>query len=437
MTEGIRRDVVIATASQLLQKLLGYVVLMMLARHLATDQMGAFFFCTAVSYFCAMFTDLGLNPLTIREIAKQPRKARLYLSEVLAIRLPLLCSLLGVLNGVIYFGERELFVVMALTSSYVFLEYLYYSFAAVLQGLRWVGYRAVTGLIAPVLLVLVVGEAAESDRSFSTILAGYVVANGIMVGCTVALIWRRLGVVFPVWDARAARRLLRASAPLFLLQLLDLVHFKVDTVMVGLLRTYDEVAIYEAAYKFLEASRVIIRPAAVILFPVFTALAVQRQWRVLSRRAHQAMGSAVLVGLAVAPVVAFFADPLVPAVFGSKYDESIPVLRILFLTTPGLYGAFVMIYLAQALHREAAAIRILIMIVLINIALNAIVIPAWGAVGAAWATVTTQSLLALVLVPVVRSAIREGSAKPPGEGAGLDSEERDLISAAPASTPEP
>jgi Na+-driven multidrug efflux pump len=54
----------------------------------------------------------------------------------------------------------------------------------------------------------------------------------------------------------------------------------------------------------------------------------------------------------------------------------------------------------------------------LNVALNAVLIPAWGAVGAAWAAVVGELLLAVALITLVlRQARRSRWAEPATVGA--------------------
>jgi Na+-driven multidrug efflux pump len=72
-----------------------------------------------------------------------------------------------------------------------------------------------------------------------------------------------------------------------------------------------------------------------------------------------------------------------------------------------LYVSYVSTFLAQALNLEGRVAGIMVGALVVNVALNALLIPGWGALGAAWTTVIGESLLAVTLLSlVVRSARR-------------------------------
>ena len=69
-----------------------------------------------------------------------------------------------------------------------------------------------------------------------------------------------------------------------------------------------------------------------------------------------------------------------------------------YLSVPGLYTATVAMLLASATMREKRAVLIMATGVALNVALNLVAIPQYGALGAAWVTVISQTFVAVWLV---------------------------------------
>ncbi|MGH7901531.1 MAG: oligosaccharide flippase family protein, partial [Thermodesulfobacteriota bacterium] len=83
--QKIKNDLFLAFSSHFFYKIIGYFVLMILTRYLTKDEMGEFFFASALATFFALFTELGMNTHLIREIAKTPENVSHYFSEVVSI----------------------------------------------------------------------------------------------------------------------------------------------------------------------------------------------------------------------------------------------------------------------------------------------------------------------------------------------------------------
>jgi O-antigen/teichoic acid export membrane protein len=177
-----------------------------------------------------------------------------------------------------------------------------------------------------------------------------------------------------------------------------MVHFAADTVMLGYLQPYEQVARYQAAAKLLEASQFAVRPLTLILLPVCVALASRQQWDRLRRLTHKMFAGMAVLGVAAWAFVALLAVPIIRIVYTSTYDDSAEVLRVLYLSVPGLYTATVAMLLASSTVREKRAVLIMGTGVALNVALNLVAIPQYGALGAAWVTVISQTFVAVWLI---------------------------------------
>ncbi len=406
MPSGVKTELLLATSSDVVSKLLGYVVLATLARALSKADMGELFFAIAFASIFAMLTELGTHRYLVRKVAQNRTRALDHLSEVLSLRLPAIGAAFLLMNGFALIFMRERAQVLLLASIFVLIGDLYYTFGSLFLGLRRIGYRFVTGLIDPVLLVLLVLVAVSVGWNLYAVLVCYIVAKVTLVAVTAVVVRWRFGQFGLVFDASRLRRVTAESLPFFLLGFLGLVFLKVDILMILFFRSAEEVARYEAGYKFLEISRFAVRSAGMVFFPLCTQLVARRNWTALAQLAERLLLAAAGVGTALAVGVIALASVLVPFVWGAAYETSIPVLRALFLGLPFLYLSFVSTFLAQSLRLEHTVVRIMIVSTLGNVLLNAAIIPRWGALGAAWTTVASEVGLAAWLVWFVMREIR-------------------------------
>ncbi len=407
----IKLDLMMALGSQLLQKLAGFVVLMVLARHLDKGVMGRFFLAGTLATFLALATELGVNRHLMRGVAQRPDRALAALGHVLALRLPFMLIGYGVMAGAVFLLKRELTIPVLLTSLYVLIQDYGYSFTSLMLGLRRVAMRMMITLIGQVLTVALVLGAVAMDAGLTTVLLGYVTANVVILVLTVVLVQRNIGRFTLDWRWPEAWQIVRESLPFFLLSVLGVIHFKVDSLMLGILRDYEQVATYDAAYKFLEVSRFVVRPAAMVFFPLCSAVAARRDWPAYERLMRKLVTVSGGIGLATAGIMLIVSGWVVRLVFGDAYGGSVAVVRILYLAVPSVFLGFVATFLAPSLHLERRAVQVTAGCLMLNVALNALVIPRHGAQGAAWTTLATETLLAgwlLVLVARRLNALKRG-----------------------------
>lgn len=403
---GIRIDLALATFSNLSEKFLGFVVLAILARSLDKSDMGELLFATALASLFALLGELGTTRYLTHATATREETALVALSEVFSLRLfSMAAAYLGLSLFALAFMPERLEILL-LAGAFVLIGDLYFAFAGLFLGLRRVGYRFVTGLIGPCLLLALMLVAVSRGWDLHAILLCHIAANVALVAITALAIRLRFGRFGLVFDAHRLRRVLREALPYFALILLALVFLKVDTLMLGFMRSVGEVADYEAGYKFFEVSRFAVRPVGMIFFAVCAQLVTQRDWPAFIDTTRKLVAAAGAGGAAMALAVIALAPSLVPAVWGAPYESSVPILRALFVGVPFLYLSFVATFLAQSLQLHRAILRVMIVCVSVNILLNVIAIPRWGALGSAWTTVISEVLLAGWLLWLVYDGTR-------------------------------
>ena len=398
-------DLILISSYQLVEKLVGYLVVVMLVRHLAVARVGEFFFAVTLATFATTFTEMGTHVYLIRRVAQDPEGAGRALGEVLSARAPLVAGMFVALNAGVACLGPGLARIMLLVSGFVLLQGLYFSFGAFFLGTRRVGLRVATGLGGQLLLAALVASAIGLGGGLEAVLTGYVTAGAVTVAVAALLARRTSGPIRICWQPAMTRGVLRQSAPLFALGALCLFHEKADTLMLGLIRSYEAVASYEAAYKFLEVSRFVIRPASMIFLPVCAGLAAARDWRGLQSLSRGLILGAIALGAAFALVALPFAGVLLELAFGPAYRSSTPLLRLLLLSVPAAFLGMTGVFVASALHLERRAIRAALVSLLANIAANGVAIPCWGPKGAAWTTLLTQTIFGVWVACVVLSGI--------------------------------
>jgi O-antigen/teichoic acid export membrane protein len=418
--QKVKKDLLLAASSHFFYKVAGYLILSILTRYLAKAEMGEFFFAAALANFFGLFANLGTDNYIIREVAANPEKASQYFSEVISLRLLLFSLYFIILNGFAFVFKPDLLLIIFLTSVYDSLDGLYQSFGALFLGLKKVVYNVIVGVSTRLFLVGLIIAIVASNGSLIEILAGYISANAFLVLIAFTIFWLKVGRLKFSWSKDSARRVLQISFPFFLMSVLGLVHFKVDTLMLGFMKPYSVVATYEAAYKLLEASRFLILPIGMIFFPLCSEMAARQNWQGIQTILSKMLLITGVIGGGIALAVVMGAGFIVPVIFGSKYGDSISVLRILYLSVPLLYIGMVSTLVAKSIFLEKKVVKIMLICVMVNITLNSIFIPFWGAQGAACTTFISETILALWLLKLNFHELRIMSSKEPVDLVGKE-----------------
>ena len=192
--------------------------------------------------------------------------------------------------------------------------------------------------------------------------------------------------VIPVHPARAeVWGLLRESAPMAATILLVLLFMKLDQIMLAAFVGFRELGIYAAAVRLVDLWNFI--PMAVMpsLYPAIAALRQRDEGEYL-RFLRRLLAAFFLLAVAVVLVNALAGKALLGLLFGPEYVAAAPALWILSLSTVFHYSSFIRAQWLLIEHKViynpvAAGLGVALLA-----ALNALLIPRFGFVGAATAT---------------------------------------------------
>lgn len=404
---GWERDLILSVLAQLVQKLPGLVAAIVLARYFDKDLIGQFFFCGVVGSIAATASHLGTDRELRRSSAQRPGEALAMLGQALPLRIVATVALWVGINVGMAVIQPDLLLICALTTLYLLVGDLFFSYSAIFVGFRWTGLRLAVGAIGPLLIALS-SLAVVLGASLPVVLALYVLANTVMVLVAIRVTRARLGTPHLQWRFAAVRPMLIAALPFFFTEIVLLMQSKIDMLMLYGLSTPTAVAEYGTSYRLLEVTRTLIRPLMMVFVPIAAAMAFTQKRTELARMTRRLLTAVTLAGVALAAICIPLAAPIVTTVWGEDYRSSAPVFAVLALSTVPLFIGLACLNLAGALHREKKCLGILAATAVANAAMNAVVIPIYGAPGAAWTTFATECLAAAALLVLILRTIRSG-----------------------------
>ena len=177
---------------------------------------------------------------------------------------------------------------------------------------------------------------------------------------------------------------MRAGVPIGVVSLLMIVLLRLDVTMLSFLSDAATVGVYAVAFRLVEATQFMGGAMAMAMLPwLARASANLTRGFALGLKAVNAL--LLPIGLALT----LFAEPVIDLLYGSEFERSVVPLQILGLMTL-MYGinAYASVSLV-ARYRPLAYGRLLVPVIVLNVVLNLILIPAEGASGAAAAALAS------------------------------------------------
>jgi len=223
-------------------------------------------------------------------------------------------------------------------------------------------------------------------------------------GVGIAVAYRRNRGAFPGFKPQFARMksYIVRGFPLMLSAASAVIYLKIDILFLSNMAGKEVTGIYSVAARLSEVWYVLPAALALAAFPEMVKLREKSQKRFL-KRMQDALDAFAIFGTMVAFSSLFWAGPLVAFLFGEPYAAAVPVLQLyvwagIVFATRSLIQKWL---LAEDFFWGSAIINLTGAV--LNVVLNLILIPQYGAEGAAIATVLSYTLAPMLLAPLVPS----------------------------------
>ncbi len=370
-------------ASQLL-------ILVLMARVLPPQELGQLMYCFALASIFLFLNQLGLDTLLVKKFIDHWRKKSSLLWHAFAARLlaALLCVLLVNLLGFWLVEPAQRTLLFCISLYHLFLPFSTFEWFYQAEGRSD---RAAIGLILGQLAGLFLRLYAIFYQPDLVIFGAAYVLEAAVTAIVYLAMARQDKLGKPrVLSMQRMEKLTREAFPLMISGAVILLYMKIDQVMLGYLASEAEVAYYVAATRLSEAWYFVGLTLIAVYIPKI--LAETRDSEIEKKQSYIGLLGATLFWSAVVLAVftAFFSNQLIHFFYGYDYQNSALVLAISIFSVPFVYiGALSSRYSLEMNDRLILLKRSVISLSL-NLTLNMVFIPIYGATGAAASSLISQ-----------------------------------------------
>jgi O-antigen/teichoic acid export membrane protein len=374
------------------------LVQVLIARELGPAPLGELSYVLAIVAMGLPLARMGLSGLLVKSLLASPPAHHEILETALAWRLSAVLAVSAVALAWLPLGTTG---ILALSLFGVALQLTEYSAQAKETPRDVIPARLTIVTIAALGKILVAHE-TQDPRLVAWIFAAEYATQGLWQWRTYLKLTKT--VLAPKAHSTWSRHFSRRTPWLLLASVAEVIYLKVDILMLQHFRSAAEVGTYALAARLSEIWYALPQLAMITLFP---RLWRQRETSEIAWRAglQASMDGLFWIAVLVALATQVLAEPLILWIFGEAFSGSIDVLTLhiwagIFVFTRALISRFI---LAEDLIRLAfwsqgsGAV--------VNITLNWWLIPRYGAMGAAWATLISYAVagwLVFFLHPTTR-----------------------------------
>ena len=375
----------------------GFVVTILLARTFGVSGLGVFVAVTTYVSFGYLLSDFGLNAIYLKLDPKTKRFSdffltRLFLAGGLLMLLVLPVVLLSK-AGINVFGITPLLLPGLLLFSLTILTQAVVTTCSAMFQLHSRYDKLLYSLLpGAIVLILLVALIILFRLPLVTVFAAYVVSGIVSATAAYSLSGKRVSFALP--DKTFTRTLLLRGIPLGSLLIFNLLYFRIDILLLSMLKGEQAVGVYGYAYKFFDFALAIPLFLSNSLYPFL--LGNQKNVRKGKVNEREYFFLFFLSGTLIGAVGVLLSPIIILA--GEEFAASVAVLRVLFLFLPVFFLTSYTQWRLIARDKEKSLVPVYLGAAVLNIGLNLLFIPRYSFYAAAVTTGICEAVILLLLL---------------------------------------
>jgi PST family polysaccharide transporter len=385
-------------ADRILRMGVGLFVGVWVARYLGVEQFGVFNYGTAFVALFSTLSTLGLDAIVVRSIVREPEKRAEILGTAFWLKLfgGIAALVLAVSSIIVVRHDDQLTISLVAILSSVGIFQSFDTIDLWFQSQVQSKYTVIAKNTAFVITALV--KVALISFHAPLIAFAWAGLGEVSLGAIGLIISYRVRGYSPwlwPWSSPLAKTLLKESWPLILSGVTIMIYMRIDQIMLGQMVGDKAVGLYSAATRISEVWYFI--PTAIVssVAPAIYA-AKEVNEALYYQRIKQLIRILVLISLLISVPMSLMSGKLITILFGNGYAEAGKILAIHIWASLFVFMGVATSpwFIAEGLT-EFSFHRTLIGAV-VNVVLNFLLIPSYGGIGAAIATVIAYAIAAFL-----------------------------------------
>lgn len=389
----IAYNVAVSSTSKIISTVLALVSIGFITRYLGREGFGNYATVLAFFSFFAAVSDLGLYHISTREISREGARETKIIGNIFSLRILSSLTILVITPLILAF-----FPYPAEVKSGIMIAALSFLFSSGYQILNGVFQKnlamdkvAIGELIGKVIQVVTVILAVKLNLGFTWIMASLLFY--MLTSFLIIYGWSRRYIHFHMcFDYTYWKEFLKESMPMGIATLITFFYFKMDTILLSVMKSSAEVGIYNAAYKVLE--NITFFPALVVglVLPIMsnTVFINREKFQETCNKTFKffiVMITPIVIG------TLFLAEGIINLIGGAGFAESANVLRLLVFALAMIFFGNFFNSILVAGNLQKKLMLALIVAAVVNITTNLVFIPHYSYWAAAYDSVITEMIV--------------------------------------------
>jgi O-antigen/teichoic acid export membrane protein len=396
--------------SLFLPNIINLVLLMIIARILLNKGMNDY---SVVIGYVTMFTlvsDIGMAWVMSRDVSRDHSKMDKYFGTFFLGRLAIILAMIMItvaLAGFMPYSPEiiNFIYVAALSQLLLQVAQVFSNVFMAFEKMEYIAYGSILQSIVYFISGVIFVDKGLLNLGVAGIIYANLLSNMVMLLVYLYLSQKNIVRFRLDFDIGILKYLVFTGIPFAIGDIFTVSYSIVGRFILSILK-YDEVANYALPYTFVMSLSFILTAYSTSVFPLFSKITAKKSdsIRYACEKSYKYL-MILIFPMCVGATI--FADRIVYTVYGEDFSGAIPVLQILIWILFFMIMSYIGFTLLSATHREKIKMYILAASALLNIGLNLLLIPRYGAIGASIAILLTFGLLnSAVILYFIRDDIK-------------------------------
>ncbi|MBD3164442.1 oligosaccharide flippase family protein [Candidatus Woesearchaeota archaeon] len=385
--------------NEIINKLLSFFLVIIITRYLGDVGYGKYSFAFAFISLFIMLSHIGLTTYIFREIAKDRQQAGKLLSSVFSLKILLISLLYLIIIPVSYFmpTTKKIILVILLVAIHESFTVMNSLIGIVYKAFEKGEYNSYSTMIDRI-LALVFAYLVLTKGYGIYVLMGALILSKIFAfvfnyfTCTKKFAKIQLSADFGHW-----KKLVRNSLPFWFTLIFRKIYYETDKVMLAAFRGFAVTGWYSAAATLIGALTVIPSIITYGSFPAMARFHHQGSKKLLKILYKKVFYYLLVIGIPVVIGISLLSGRIIIFIYSNEFIRSGFILKILSWGLLLIFLNHIMGNLLNAINKQSLFTLSTGISAFMNILLNAVLIPFYSYIGAAFATIATQAVNFFVL----------------------------------------
>ncbi len=407
----VAKNTILYFIFRMIARVLNLLTMIIIARILLPDLFGQYSLALIFIAFFLFLNDFGVQTVVTRKLSVDEKNAKELLGNTLSLKIIL--SVFSIIACIIFanllgYTGNQLFLI------YVFALTLFTGgvssvFTIIFQTRLKMGYptlaEAIQAAVALGLVIILSLQGLEPDKLLIPFVLIMVASNALALILNWLFSLREIKIIpkinFPMW-----KNLLLTGLPFAFSAFFVAFYTRIDIIMLSKMSTEASIGLYTAAFRLTEPFFLIPAALLISLFPLMSRYYKQNK-RALITTHDRGFKYLSILFVPFAVGITILAARILFIIYQQDYatPETTFALAILAWAALVNFLNFLSINLMNSIRKEVTALKVITGGIIVNVALNFLLIPIMGFGGAAITTLASELLLFVLFYYIIHKSL--------------------------------